>query len=559
MEPYRQLAGCTVVEASSFIFEGSDDALRVERPPGSAHALRWILARHGGGDAPPPPELHSVVREADFWGFDRRQLLRPDDALQLAYTLCAGAPPRDTVEELPQDADRGAAGRSPVSPDVLIRAELDWELVSDGDDENDGVDANTVPPKWLRDMGMRGLALCGGAALWLAGGTPVAPSDWDFFPVTELSSGDAWGDAVQAINELCAKHGPAVVCATGAAVTVVTRVFRAQFVRQVHATVSDALATFDLDCCCVAYAGGRLMASQRGVQAICTKTNVLRPATWGSASPWRAIKYAKRGFAFSLPGLKWAKQTTVSDVVHNPAPVDVLLGAARGLWPLRAAAGYDTLDINKAYSRPSITEVIADLNRLQNQATQPYFRFKLAGDTPANVEDLCSQLPVLPTRLYDMPPHQFFDQPRRGQIMSNFTVAGRWYLDEQLMCNLCKPILRGDDVMWPMLGSPGLPLAILLRTGEVELRDDYHKQGGDYLLVKHNAAMATIDQKLRQRGGRWSPYDGAAGEVVRVSGCVCGQDFKLPLVVGLSTSVCDGPGGRFYWREWTVLGVRCRC
>jgi hypothetical protein len=88
MEPYRTLKGCTILEHGlqprKFVFTGQELEIQVERPTGSGDALQWILDRVAGVYTPPPGELAPVIREADFWGVDRRSLLCQADSMHVA-------------------------------------------------------------------------------------------------------------------------------------------------------------------------------------------------------------------------------------------------------------------------------------------------------------------------------------------------------------------------------------------------------------------------------------------------------------------------------------------
>lgn len=79
-----------------------------------------------------------------------------------------------------------------------------------------------------------------------------------------------------------------------------SNLFRVQIVLKTFKSIEDVLGRFELDCCCVAYDGERVLAHPRAVRAIVTLVNLVDLAYWSPAFEFRAMKYVSRGFAIGF-------------------------------------------------------------------------------------------------------------------------------------------------------------------------------------------------------------------------------------------------------------------
>ncbi|MDE2097421.1 MAG: hypothetical protein KGL39_09270 [Patescibacteria group bacterium] len=82
-----------------------------------------------------------------------------------------------------------------------------------------------------------------------------------------------------------------------------------QIILRLYKSVEHVLLGFDVDCCCVAYDGKRVLATARGLRALETKTNIVNPSRQSTSYESRLLKYARRGFAIAVPGFTAAMLT----------------------------------------------------------------------------------------------------------------------------------------------------------------------------------------------------------------------------------------------------------
>jgi hypothetical protein len=81
-----------------------------------------------------------------------------------------------------------------------------------------------------------------------------------------------------------------------------------QIVTRLYHSVEHVLLGFDIDCCCVAYDGKRVIALPRATRALQTRTNLIDTTRQSTTYESRLLKYTKRGFAVAVPGLDVAGQ-----------------------------------------------------------------------------------------------------------------------------------------------------------------------------------------------------------------------------------------------------------
>jgi hypothetical protein len=133
-------------------------------------------------------------------------------------------------------------------------------------------------------------------------------TDIDLFLITRDPNA-----ALEAIVELHAHllkilPGPIEIVRTAQSVTFYHAKIKIQVINRLYWSVEHVLLGFDLDCCCFAYDGQRVVASPRGQQALKYRTNIVDPSRQSLSYESRLLKYAVRGFSISVPGLDIVKQ-----------------------------------------------------------------------------------------------------------------------------------------------------------------------------------------------------------------------------------------------------------
>ena len=77
-----------------------------------------------------------------------------------------------------------------------------------------------------------------------------------------------------------------------------------QIVLRIYKNIREILSGFDLDSCTFAYDGNNVWTIPRGHRAICYQLNIMDPGRQSTTYEFRSIKYASRGFAIGIPGLR---------------------------------------------------------------------------------------------------------------------------------------------------------------------------------------------------------------------------------------------------------------
>mmetsp|Transcript_35135 Transcript_35135/g.108863 ORF Transcript_35135/g.108863 Transcript_35135/m.108863 type:complete len:434 (-) Transcript_35135:64-1365(-) len=77
-----------------------------------------------------------------------------------------------------------------------------------------------------------------------------------------------------------------------------------QIVLNLHATAAEVVDAFDVDICGAYWDGSKAYATRRCARAFATRVNVAVPSRRSTTYETRLIKYAKRGFAIGVPGLR---------------------------------------------------------------------------------------------------------------------------------------------------------------------------------------------------------------------------------------------------------------
>lgn len=75
-----------------------------------------------------------------------------------------------------------------------------------------------------------------------------------------------------------------------------------QIICRLYHSIEQVLLGFDIDCCCVAYDGKKVITIPRGIRALKTKSNIVDVTRQSTSYEARLIKYAKRNFVISVPG-----------------------------------------------------------------------------------------------------------------------------------------------------------------------------------------------------------------------------------------------------------------
>ncbi|MDE2099758.1 MAG: hypothetical protein KGL39_21070 [Patescibacteria group bacterium] len=76
-----------------------------------------------------------------------------------------------------------------------------------------------------------------------------------------------------------------------------------QVVTRLYHSVEQVLLGFDVDPCCAAYDGTRVLAAPRAVRALATRATLVDPSRQSLTYESRLLKYARRGFAVAIPGV----------------------------------------------------------------------------------------------------------------------------------------------------------------------------------------------------------------------------------------------------------------
>lgn len=465
---------------------------------GDVTATAWVFARMlGQGDPPPAASGRALRREAERWCADPSRLLVPEDDVRTAFAM------------LRDDRPPGAA--TPVSKTVFARAVPlpDTALcVPHGDVDFTGP---REVPKWLRDLDMRDLALCGGAALWLATGFADGPSDWDVFACGGEAS---WAEAERAIAALCASPHPTLVSTTGAAVTVMVfgpDVTKVQFVRRCFSSVSEALDDFDLDFCRVAFYRGELVATPRGHRALETMHTVMTPETWCSRFVHRAAKYARRGFAVRLPGLAHSRGAPLPP--GDASPVDSTLrqfasyASAKVIDAQPESYESNSRAIYLAYAEDTLDMVVARLRDVPEAAV------RVTTSKAPDVARMLAEVPVVCFRRWEGAEDAFFAQPRGAGRDGGFSFRTlRWgsqrlmYVHEDFVSELRECVREGHAVRWSNPRDPtAAPMEIALRfegmTGVLVdgLSEGHVKYSFEHPALSHVASI----MRACIKGARW--------------------------------------------------------
>lgn len=77
-----------------------------------------------------------------------------------------------------------------------------------------------------------------------------------------------------------------------------------QIINRLYHGKSNILNGFDIDCVCVGYDGKSVLATNRAIIALRTKTNTINLEIRGQCYENRLLKYAQRGFAIKVPELR---------------------------------------------------------------------------------------------------------------------------------------------------------------------------------------------------------------------------------------------------------------
>lgn len=520
---------------------------------GAVEAARWVFSRMLGIPEPPPADTHpSLLRgEAERWGQQPSSLLLDQDTLHLAFFMLREDAAGDVVP-----VSGIVVGDSVAAPgsDTVLTSQI-TEFVA------------CPLPEWLRQLNLDGLALCGGAALWLITGFSEGPSDWDFF-VCEGS----WEAAERAILQLCAQAPPGqlLVTATGAAVTVFVfgiglHPVRVQFVRKVYPTLRAVLDSFDLDCCCISYHRGSLLASPRGIRALRTLQNVVDPATWGASSVYRATKYSGRGFSVALPGLRWARLRPfpLRGASRADSLIRQLQTVERGGVTDRGPGSYERDhggSIHHAYSHRSREHIIEELNDL------PASVVAHTVDFPPDIAALTSSVPAF-LNLRDVQNDAvFFAQPRGEGRDGGASFQTLWYngvphlyVHEDAVAELrsCRLADGSGRVVWanPRDSEAGeLPLALRLVVAHPT-----SSASDDGFLYDHRALEHAVNvMRACLQNACWSTRKTAKfREKIRTTDPVLQDVVVVPSITHIYPLTVPGrrkkPRRMVTWRIWQIL------
>ena len=141
-----------------------------------------------------------------------------------------------------------------------------------------------------------------------------------------------------------------------------------QIICNLHTSIDQILNSFDVDCCAVAYDGSNVLATPRASRAFRTRVNVAVESRRSYSYESRLIKYARRGFAVGVPGLRLEE-------------VQIRAGAIMG-----------ETEIDDYYrSKGVIKLLIADFNRANFTAVQSRTRY-IANESGVTVAEIANRI-----------------------------------------------------------------------------------------------------------------------------------------------------------------------
>lgn len=553
--PIDELSACIVEEEGTDLrqrFEfgrgaNVNDPLRINdvghviRPAGALAALRWFQDR--SNDMPTDPAF--LARELDFWGacgdviaaqwVFARMLKKRDlppaipgrDLRREADRWCANAESLVTREDdirvafamLRDDLPHGEA--TPVLKTQFTRAVPLADTALCLSVEEPSLLGPREVPQWLRDLDMTDLALCGGAALWLAAGFRDSPSDWDIFA---CNGEESWAEAERAIAALCALPHETLVSTTGAAVTVMVfapTVVKVQFVRRTFASVSEVLESFDLDFCRVALYRDQLIATPRGHRALETMHSVMTPETWSSRFVHRAAKYASRGFAVRLPGLQNSRGDPMPP--GDASPVDSTLRQFRSYANFKVIDAQpdsyesDSRLIHLAYSKNTLGGVVTALRFVDDDAV----RFTTSKNP--DIRRMLAEIPEISFRRWEGAEDEFFAQPRgEGRDCGFSFQTMRWgsqrfmYVHEDFVTELTECTRDGHEILWTNPRDPESdPMEIAIKFEGLKCRQIEIDEPGEKVYVFEHHAITHVARVLRTclKNARWLTYRPEESEI----------------------------------------------
>ena len=141
-----------------------------------------------------------------------------------------------------------------------------------------------------------------------------------------------------------------------------------QIICNLHTNIDQILNSFDVDCCAVAYDGSNVLATPRASRAFRTRVNVAVESRRSYSYESRLIKYARRGFAVAVPGLRLEEVQ------------------------IRAGANMGDTDIEDYFkSKGVIKLLIADFNRDNFTAAVQRTRY-IANESGITVAEIASRI-----------------------------------------------------------------------------------------------------------------------------------------------------------------------
>lgn len=509
---------------------------------GDIRAAQWVFARMLGNPEMAPSDVHPrVLRdEAVLWKQDPVSLLVDGDPLFLAYHMKVPRFGRDIVRvaDIPIGIDS--------AEDILM---------------NEAVVASPASkplPEWIARMNLTGLALCGGAALYLATGFMGGPTDWDFFACE-----GSWEPAKRAVDDICSTVDPSklLISATSKAVSVFIfdeaqeePPLRLQFIRREFPDIGAVFDTFDLDCCCVGYYQGQLVASRRGERALRTMCNTLSaPLQWGRSSVFRVTKYALRGFSFAVPGLRWARMDPFP--LKDPSLVDSLLRQLRTFAANGKIDGGDTSyessygrDIALAYSAYRRTSIIEALELIPRMFVQFCSRASDLGPILERIKPSFSRLAESDAAFFAQPRGDGRDGGTSFQTL-RYNGTRYMYVHEDAVGELaeCEWSKYGDKIVWKNPRYPDQPpMQLALRIVEMKSRALHHGIVFSHPALSHVARV--MSSNLPDDIGTWSPA--SSGELIYGHERDLQNVVLVPAITFFRSAVT---ASMRVWRAWGVL------
>lgn len=161
-------------------------------------------------------------------------------------------------------------------------------------------------------MDWSNLFLAGGAVLACVlpeaeGSGGFAGSDLDLF-VYGLDSEEAANARVRHVHETIRRNAQSRghLVRTNRAVTILGEhpVRHVQIILRLYASPTEVLLGFDIDACCIGFDGRRVLCLERCALALARRRVVVNPARRSLTYEPRLLKYARRGFALQVPGLR---------------------------------------------------------------------------------------------------------------------------------------------------------------------------------------------------------------------------------------------------------------